>query len=432
MKAEKASGDWQLSATGLNSLSDTHIRKDLKGSAEKPRRRIFYALGPGDVVGLYRDLLEGRQPAFQLSMAHSKQFLDWCDTSGADAQVVSWHARQDCIQVGRYQVENRPKPSWSFSGGLKYHIGSVAYGLALVARSVKYRPTVVIVDAGTSHWIVFSLLTLLQIPIIAVMHNTLWPMGIPPTNLVTRFFLSLDKLFFRHIAAATVCVSPECERQVRKIAVRPRGPIYQCSAQYRENFLSCVKPVQQLPFRPFHVLYMGRIEELKGVFLILSIAERLQQDVPNRFVWKIVGSGTAYEDLELQIAARNLRHIVELRGRLQDEESSLDVLSWCHAMIVPTRSRFSEGFAMTAAEAVLAGRPVVVSTTVPAAEVLGKAAIRAETDSIESFAHAFRRLASDSDYYESCQHATSAAQAQFYDRSQGLGAVLGRAISNLI
>ena len=41
--------------------------------------KIFYAVGPGDVVALYRDLLEGRKPAFQPGMAFSKQFLDWCD-----------------------------------------------------------------------------------------------------------------------------------------------------------------------------------------------------------------------------------------------------------------------------------------------------------------------------------------------------------------
>lgn len=421
-----------LSAAGLNSPRDANVHEDQRISAEEPPQRILYALGPGDVVGLYRDLLGGREPAFQLGMAHSKQFLDWCDKSGVDAHVVSWHTRQDRIQVGRYQVENRPKPSWYFCGGIKHHIGAVAYGLTLVARAVRYRATVVIADAGTSHWIVFSLLAILRIPIIAVMHNALWPMGVPPTKFMTRLFLSFDGLFFRHIAAATVCVSPECERQVRKVARRPKGPVYQCRAQYRENFLSRVNPVQQLPFRPFHILFMGRIEESKGVFLILSIAERLEKELPGQYVWKIVGSGSASEALERQVRERVLGRLVEVPGKLQSEQEALETFGWAHAMVVPTTSRFCEGFAMTAAEAVLVGRPVVVSTAVPAGEVLGKAAIQAETDSIESFADAFRRLALDPIYYNLCQHATLAAQAQFYDRSQGLGAVLGRAISDLV
>lgn len=185
-----------LSTQGLNSLRETSLPKDQPRSAAEPRPRILYALGPGDVVGLYRHLLEGREPTFQPAMTHSQQFLDWCDKSGADAHVVSWHARQDYIQVGRHRVENRPKPSWFFSAGLKHHIGSVVYGLALVERAVRYRATVVIADAGTSHWMVFSLLAILRIPVIAVMHNALWPMGVPPTKLLTRFFLSLDGFFF--------------------------------------------------------------------------------------------------------------------------------------------------------------------------------------------------------------------------------------------
>ena len=295
-----------LSTAGLNSPTETEARNDQRSSAQEPLRRILYALGPGDVVGLHRDLLEGREPAFQPGITHSQQFLDWCDESGADANLVSWHARQDCIRVGRHRVENRPKPSWYFSRGLKYHIGAVAYGLALVARAVKYRATVVIVDTGTSHWMVFSLLAILRIPIIAVMHNALWPMGVPPTKFARRFFLSLDGLFFRHIAAATVCVSPECERQVRRIAGSPKGPVYQCRAQYRENFLSQVASVQHLSFRPLHILFMGRIEEDKGVFLILSIAERLEREMPNQYVWRIVGSGTAYEDLKVKIATQKV------------------------------------------------------------------------------------------------------------------------------
>jgi hypothetical protein len=86
---------------------------------------------------------------------------------------------------------------------------------------------------------------------------------------------------------------------------------------------------------------------------------------------------------------------------------------------------------MTAAEGVLAGRPVVLSTVVPAWEVLGGAAIVAQAEDVDSFVSAFRRLLLEPDYYEQCKHATADAQAQFYYEPAGLGAVLGRAISAL-
>jgi len=394
--------------------------------------RILYAVGPGDVVGLYRDLAAGRDPAFQMSMPFSKQFLDWCDESGAEAHVMSWHGRRDCIEVGRHRLENRPKLSWYFRGGFRYHFGVIAYGLTVVAQAVRERATLVIADSGTTHWIVLSLLALFRIPVIAVLHNTLWPMGYPPQRRLDRLLLALDGWFFRHISAATVCVSPECERQVRAVAKTPRGPVTQCRAQFRDGFLSRVAPTAEIPQRPFRVLFMGRIEQSKGVFLILEIAERLEREMPGRFQWRIVGSGSAFEALQREAGERGLSRTVSIETSLRNQEKALETLGWAHAMVVPTTSQFSEGLAMTAAEAVLAGRPVVVSSVVPAWQVLGGAAIKAEADNVESFVEAFRKLALDPDWYEACRAAGAAVRAQFYDRSQGLGNALGRAVTTVV
>ena len=100
-------------------------------------------------------------------------------------------------------------------------------------------------------------------------------------------------------------------------------------------------------------------------------------------------------------------------------------------MIVPTTSAFCEGLAMTAVESTLAGRPVVVSSVVPAWEVLGPAAIKVETGNLDGFVQVFRKLALDPDYYERCQRATLNCRAEFYESSKGLGAILGRAISTI-
>jgi glycosyltransferase involved in cell wall biosynthesis len=393
-------------------------------------RRILYAVGPGDVVRQYRELLDGREPPFQMTMAFSEQFLDGLDGSGAVAHLISSHPRRDSLPVGRHRVENRPRTSLYYGRGLRHHLGAALYGLAIVAQALRRRATIVIADSGTTHWIVLSLLSLFRIPVIAVLHNALWPMGFPPRRRIDRLLRWLDGWFFRHVAAATVCVSPECERQVRQAAGTPKGPIYQCRAQYREGFLSRVEPPDP-SLRPFRVLFMGRMEEFKGVFLILSVAELLENELPGRFQWRIVGSGPDSEALLRQIEERNLSQVVEAQGMLPDEQKALKTLGWAHAMVVPTTAQFIEGLAMTAAESVLAGRPVVVSSVVPAWEILGLAAIRAEAGNPDSFADAFRRLALDAEYYAECRRATEAVQAQFYDRSQGLGAVLARAIAAL-
>ncbi len=324
-----------------------------------------------------------------------------------------------------------------YGSGVKHHLGAMLYGLTIVAQALRERPDVLIVDSGTTQWIVLSLLTLVRIgkrriPVIAVIHNTLWPMGFPPKRRLDRILRSLDGIYFRHFAAATVCVSPECERQIRKVAGKPHGPVYQCRAQYRHGFLDHLSPPPPHQSRPFRTLFLGRIEENKGVFLILGVAERLEKELPGHFAWRIVGSGSAFETLKHQVDERHLNNVVQVEGRIPDEAKALETFGWAHAMIVPTTSDFCEALPMVAAESILAGRPVVVSTVVPAWEVLGHAAIKAETDNVESFVEAFRKLASDPAFYAECQRATAAAQSQFYDAQQGLGNVLGRAVSETV
>jgi glycosyltransferase involved in cell wall biosynthesis len=407
------------------------VDKISKSESEQAPRRILYAVGPGDVVGQYRDKQAGKIPPFQMSIPFSEQFLEKCEEAGAEAHLISWHGRRDRFQFGKFELENWPQPALYFKGGIKHYLGTMLYGLEIVWQAVRERATVVIADSGTTRWFVFSLLALFRIPVIAVMYSAIWPMGYPPTRRIDRLMKSLDGSFFRHFAAATVNISPECERQVRESAGKPRGAFYQFRPQYRREFLGTILLPTQWPFRPFNVLFIGRVEEFKGVFLILSMAERLEAEMPGCFKWRIVGTGAALERLRSEIVARSLSEIVEAPGPFPDEATARATMTWTHAMIVPTTSAFKEGLAMTAAESVLAGRPVVLSTVVPAWEVLANACIKVETDSVEAPLEALRRLATDHVYYTEHQQATIGVRDQFYDHTQSLGAVLWRAVAAL-
>lgn len=395
------------------------------------RLRILYAIGPGDTVDAYRLWKAGTEAPFEMSVAFSKTFLDWCERAGAEAHLISSNSRRDFLCDGRYVIENRPRPAWYWAGGAKHHLGLIAYGLNVIGTARRKRPDIVIADSGTTHWIVLSLLALMRIPVIAVMHSTLWPAGYQPRRLFDRLLLALDGIFFRRVAAATVCVSPECERQVRVVAGAPSSSFFQCRAQFRRGFLDTLPPPPSQQFKPFRVLYVGRIEESKGVFFILSIARKLEQEMPGQLTWKIVGHGGASAELARQIETRNLGRVIEFAGKLSSDKV-LEAYGWAHATIVPTTSRYREGMAMTAIEAILAGRPVVISDVVPAGEVLGDAAIKAATDDVDSFVAVFRKLATDPSYYDAHCAAPARVRDQFYDTSQGLGDVLGRAISSLL
>jgi glycogen(starch) synthase len=359
--------------------------------------RLIYAAGPSDLVAAFRRWKAGTDAPFEMSIAVSSTFLDWCESATAQVHMISSNDKRQVVQEGRYIVENRPRHGWYRARGVRHHLALIEYGLSIVGTAMRERPDLIVVDSGTTHWMVLTILALARIPVIAVMHSTLWPAGFEPARTGDRLLRLLDGLFFRHLAAGTLCVSPECERQVRLLARDPKGFVVQCRYQFRRRFFNSVIPPPAYAARPFRVVFVGRIKEFKGVFLILSIAEMLEREMPGGFIWRIFGYGDASAELARQVEQRKLAHLIELPGMLSRERVQ-EAYGWAHAVVVPTTSQFNEGLAMTAVEAALSGRPVVLSTVVPAWEVLGGAAIRAQADDVESFADAFLRLALDSDY----------------------------------
>ena len=83
---------------------------------------------------------------------------------------------------------------------------------------------------------------------------------------------------------------------------------------------------------------------------------------------------------------------------------------------------------MTAAESILAGRPIVTNAVVPALEILRAASIEAKTDDQESYRHCVESLAMDETLYTRLADARADLQAQFYDRQLGLNPVLKQAL----
>jgi hypothetical protein len=84
---------------------------------------------------------------------------------------------------------------------------------------------------------------------------------------------------------------------------------------------------------------------------------------------------------------------------------------------------------MTAAEAILAERPLITNSVVPAVELLRPAAMAARPNDPDSHADAVMELATDPALYERLRSRCRDLQSPFYDRSLGLRAVLHRALA---
>lgn len=388
--------------------------------------RIFYAAsGPGDLLESHRRWKAGEHNPTEVARTFSGQIEDFCRDVGADAYFVSTHPRIDRLEDPPFVFEHRPKRA---RRGLAHHLGEVAYGLGLLKTALRFRADIALIDSGATHSFMLSLFRFCGIRVVPILHNTLWPNGFPPRRPIPRLVLLLDSLFWKRGPTAVIAVSPECERQVHAIAADLAYPILQTRAQFRPEYFARIKQPPSHERRPFRIMFIGRIVRSKGVFDILEIAARLRDSHPGLVHWDICGTGHDFEELRSRHAELALEGVVSLRGWTSLDDL-ITVYDEAHAAIVPTRSSFTEGLAMTAAEAVLAGRPVITNPVVPALEILRPACVAAVTDDSDSHLQAVLQLATDGTLHRSLCAACPRLSEQFYDQSLGLAAVLKRALS---
>lgn len=389
--------------------------------------RIFHATGPGNLIRAHKHWSAGQHDPSEVSITFSSQFTDFCRDVDAEAYIVARHSDKMIYRDGPFTLEHRPKPMPGASG-LRFHIAEVLYGIGLLLTAIRFRANVAVLDAGTSHNFVFALFPLAGIKTVVVLHTTLWASGFPPTRLVPRIIAKLDSLFFRWVPIATIGVSPECIRQVEQLTKGKHKPLYQIRAQFRREFFHEIPPPPPHAQRPFRIMYIGRINRIKGVFDILEIAKKIEDQAPGRVRWEICGSGPDLDELRRRHGEMGLNDIISIRGWTSLEDLQ-GVYARSHVSIVPTRSSFYEGLAMTAAEGILAGRPVITSPVVPALEVLKPACVEATTNDVDSYVRAILTLVENPDHYRSLCAACPDLQEQFYDRRLGLRNILKNILS---
>ena len=381
--------------------------------------RIFCANGPGDTIKHWSE--DEKDPR---SITFLSQFKDFCCDIDAEAYIVAYHSRKAIHRDGPFILEHRPKPMPGASG-IRFHIAQALYGFSLLLTAIQFRANAAVLDSGTSHFFILGLFQLAGIKTIIILHNTLWPTGYPRTGAVQRFIAKLDTLFFRWLPIGTIGVSPECIRQVEQLTKRKHRPCYQIRAQFRRKYFEEVPAPLPYDQFPFQIFYMGRIIRYKGVFDILEMAKRVEAQAPGRVRWEIHGAGPDLEELRRSRDEMDLKQIVFISGWTSPQDAQ-EVFARAHVSIVPTRSNFCEGLPMAAAEAVLAGRPVIISAVNPALEVLRAACVETQTDDVDSYVKAILRLIGDPNEYSALCEACPDLQGQFYNLENGLWAALKR------
>jgi glycogen synthase len=389
--------------------------------------RIFHSEGPGDVIQAHHRWVNGEDDPGQMSLTFLSQFADFCRERGAGAYIVASGGKKQIFRDAKFVIEHRPKPP--LRGGVFYHLSEIRYGVGLFITALRYRAQVAVLVSGSTPYFVMSLFRLAGMQVVPLLHNTLWPSGSPPNGLFKRFIILLDSYFFRFAATSAIAISPECLRQIDQITAGKHRPFYEMRAQFRRELFETIAAPPPHDQQPFKIIFAGRIVENKGVFDLLHIAKTVQERAPGRVVWEICGAGPDLDELRRRQRAMDLETIVTIHGWTAPTELR-QVIARSHLSIVPTRSSFGEGMAMTVIEAILAGRPVITNRVVPALEVLRPACVEARTNDVESYASAVLNVLRDGNYYrELCDSCPSLAE-QFYDRRLGFRAMLHNVIGD--
>ena len=230
------------------------------------------------------------------------------------------------------------------------------------------------------------------------------------------------RLFYRHRPDQILSASPLITRQAQAYTDPSAAPVRLFLPQYDEQDFAEAYRTYQPGVETFHLLFAGRVVANKGVFDLLEVLARVRR-TGVEVMLHYAGDGPDFERLRGEVAARGLDNAVTLHGYCGKREL-LGLLSRVHAVVVPTRSEFMEGFAMICAEAILAGRPLITSKVCPALELLGPASIEADMDQVDSYADAVLALANDPALVESKRHATAELRKPFFDRANSYGAQL--------
>lgn len=371
----------------------------------RERFDFIYCECSGDIAGAFEKWANRLDDSASPVKTYSSQFFEFARQLGARTYALSGCRRPAISRVDGFLVAHHRRGILHFPL-LGYHLEQARYALLLFWLALCHRPRAIFIDSGVTHWIFLTPMRLIGVRVIAVLHNTLWPNGFPPTSPLKRLFAFADSLFFRYVAHAVFCVSPVISRQVASLG-RQSLPIVSFGASFEPSHFIGHGSTLAHETRPFRVLFAGRVERNKGVFDLLEAARQLEAEYPGQFAFDVCGDGSDFVNLAGRVEAFGLGAMFQLHGKL-DRDQLIARYRNAHAVAAPTRSDFCEGFCQVVAEAILLDRPVITNDVVPALESLRDAIVEFRPDDVDSLKSSIRLLAENVDIYtakcDACAH----------------------------
>jgi glycosyltransferase involved in cell wall biosynthesis len=380
--------------------------------------RIFYTAGPGNAFETFRMWAAGERDLTNSHVSYSGQMFEACARYGAAALITCTHGEGEEQAKGQISIVRRPDPSWGKSG-LSYHRSLRQKARQIERDALAFDANVVVVseDTDPSH---YSALRRRGVPIVQALHTRLWP-DRRPLSFMQRVRARSFGKGYGTPGTVVLSASDAISAQVASVTRGGHPPIVEFLPLYRAEHFEGVPPPARSADR-LEILFIGRVEENKGVLDLIAIASLLKERGVD-FRFQICGVGSSLERMQQMVVDEGLAERFLFHGWC-DRERLRAVLAGCHVSIVPTRSDFVEGFNQVAVESILAGRPAVASDICPAVSYVGEAVRIVRADDIPGYADALEGLARDSATLSRHVAACPAAGSRFFDTRHSFGSAL--------
>ena len=205
-----------------------------------------------------------------------------------------------------------------------------------------------------------------KIPVIYHQHGSANPLSKSKflwarNNLMQKLFDLFLKIIHRR-ADWTIAIDKICFEQARRNGASKKTSLLMNAVDI-EKF--CISRDYRMKMRSFYclnmekiaVLFVGRIEEIKRVNLIIDAFEFLKKD-SMKFRLFLAGDGTLRKQLEEYASRKGLQTVVTFLGNISHEELPL-YYNMADVVVLPSDM---EGVPMALLEAMACGTPVIASS----------------------------------------------------------------------
>ena len=232
-----------------------------------------------------------------------------------------------------------------------------------------------------------------------------------------RIYRSLELLHFlqRHVLDAFTCITQRAEEEFfgSSLLYTENTPLPPHAHLTIHNALpehvELLEPERVLSTSPT-IGIASRLEEIKGMDLVIPAFARLRAQLPNARLL-VVGDGSLRESMQRQAEELRIQEAVEWAGR-QPQELLAAFYDRMDLFWMPSRS---EGFGLSALEAMARGCPVIASDVGGLPELLqeGVCGILVPAEDIDSLAEQSLQLLSSPEQWEQMSRAAQTRAAEF-------------------